>query len=63
MATLEILPGEVLVANGFPSGSKVATQEDFPTIIQAIARAAEAELGAGVGSPLARAGENTRKRQ
>ena len=63
MAILEIRPGEVLVANGFPSGIKVVTQEDLPTIIQAIARAAEAELGAGVGSPLARAGENTRKRQ
>jgi hypothetical protein len=62
MATLEIRPGEELVANGFRSGSKLVTQEDFPTMIQAIARAAEAELGAGVGSPLARAGESTRKR-
>ncbi len=61
MATLEIWPGEVLVKNGFPSGGKVVTQDDFPAVIKAIARAAEAELGAGAGVPAARATEASRK--
>ena len=61
MATLEIRPGEVLVKNGFPSGGKVVTQDDFPAVIKAIARAADAELGAGAGVPAARANETSRK--
>lgn len=63
MATLEIQPGELLVRNGFPLGSKLVTQDDFPSVINAIARAAEAELGAGAGKPAARAGEITRRRE
>ena len=61
MATLEIQPGEVLLQNGFPLTGKVVTQADFPSLIATIARAAEAELGAGAGSPTARPGEATRK--
>jgi hypothetical protein len=61
MATLEIQPGEVLLQNGFPLTGKLVTQDDFPSLIATIARAAEAELGAGAGSPTARPGEVTRK--
>ena len=60
---LEIQPGEVLVKNGFPSGSKPITQDDFPAVIKAIVSAADAELGAGASRPAARANEATRKRQ
>ena len=63
MATLEISPEELLVKNGFPfpkPGSKVVTQDDFPTIIAAIVKAANAELGAGVGLPAARPNETSR---
>jgi len=63
MATLEIRPGDLLVRNGFPQGSKLVTQDDFPSVIEAIARAAEAELGAGAGKPAARPGEITRSRE
>ncbi len=61
MATLEIQPGEMLVRNGFPLTGKLVTQDDFPSLIATIARAAETELGVGAGSPVARAGEATRK--
>jgi hypothetical protein len=63
MATLEITPGELLVKNGFPfprAGSKTITQNDFPEIITAIIRAANAELGAGVERPAARSNETSR---
>ena len=63
MATLEISPEELLVKNGFPfpkSGSTMVTQDDFPAIIAAILRAANAELGAGVDRPAARADEHSR---
>jgi len=63
MATLEITPGELLVKNGFPfpkAGSKTITQDDFPAIIAAIVRAANAELGAGVDRPAARSNETSR---
>lgn len=63
MATLEIQPGELLVRNGFPLGGKRITQDDFPAVIEAIARAAEAELGAEASKPIARAGEITRRRK
>jgi hypothetical protein len=63
MVTLEIQPGEQLVKNGFPLTGKVATQDDFPSLIATIARAAEAELGAGVGEPAARPGEVSRNRK
>jgi hypothetical protein len=64
MATLEITPGELLVKNGFPfpsAGSKTVTQDDFPAIIAAIVKAADAELGAGVDRPAARPNETSRK--
>jgi len=64
IATLEIVPGEVLVKNGFPfpkAGSKMVTQDDFPAIIATIIRAADAELGAGAGLPAARPNETSRK--
>lgn len=63
MATLEISPEELLVKNGFPlptSGSTMLTQDDFPAIIAAIVRAANAELGAGVDRPAARPDEHSR---
>jgi hypothetical protein len=63
MATLEIEPEERLITNGFPfpgSGSTRVTQEDFPRVIAAIERAADAELGPGAGSPAARPGEESR---
>jgi hypothetical protein len=63
MATLEIVPDEVLLENGFPrpkSGRATVTPADFPGIIAAIQRAAERELGPGVGSPVARANETSR---
>jgi hypothetical protein len=63
MATLEISPGELLAKNGFPfpkPGSKLVTQDDFPAIIAAIVRAANAELGAGVDRPAARPNETSR---
>jgi uncharacterized protein DUF4056 len=64
MATLEITPGEVLVKNGFPfpkAGGTMVTQDDFPAIIAAIIKAANAELGAGVDRPAARPNESSRK--
>lgn len=66
MATLEIEPDEVLVKNGFPfpkAGSKMVTQEDFPAVIAAIERAADAELGPGTGKPAARRTETSRYRE
>jgi len=38
------------------------TQDDFPAVIVAIARAADAELGAGAGLAAARPNETSRKR-
>jgi len=64
MATLEIRPSELLVKNGFPfpqPGRQTVTQEEFPAVIAAIARAAEAELGAGAGLAVARPNESSRK--
>jgi hypothetical protein len=66
MATLEVVPEEVLVRNGFPfpkPGRTMVTPADFPGIIAAIQRAAEIELGSGVGSPVARATETSRYHQ
>ena len=66
MATLEIRPGELLVKNGFPfpkPGSTMVTQDDFPAVIDVIARAADAELGAGAGLAAARPNETSRKRE
>ena len=66
MVTLEIHPGELLVRNGFPflqPGSTMVTQNDFPAVIAVIARAADAELGAGAGLAAARPGETSRKRE
>jgi hypothetical protein len=63
MATLEIIPEELLVENGFPfprSGRTMVTQDDFPAILAEILRAANAELGAGVDRPAARADERSR---
>ncbi len=63
MATLEIEPEKRLITNGFPmprSGSTMVTQDDFPYVIAAIGRAADAELGPGAGSPTARPGEKSR---
>jgi hypothetical protein len=66
MATLEIRPGELLVKNGFPfprPGSNTITQDDFPAVIEVIARAADAELGPGAGLPAARPNETSRYRE
>jgi hypothetical protein len=66
MATLEIEPDAVLVKNGFPfprSGSTSVTQDDFPAVIAAIERAADAELGPGAGRPGARPDETSRFRE
>jgi|GEM_PF-1832210 len=66
MATLEIHPGEVLVENAIPlprPGSTLLTQDDFPSLIATIARAADAELGPGAGLPAARRDETSRKRE
>jgi hypothetical protein len=61
VATLEIRPQAVLLNNGFPKpGTDPVTQADFPAIIAAIARAADAELGAGAGLAQARPGETSR---
>ena len=63
MATLEIEPEERLIRAGFPvlrSHSTMVTQEDFPQVIAAIERAADAELGPGAGRPAARTGERSR---
>jgi hypothetical protein len=62
MATLEIRPDERLIKAGFPLAGRPVTQEDFPAVIQAIARAADAELGAGAGAPIARLNESSRKK-
>ena len=66
MATLEIEPDEVLVKNGFPfpkKGATSITQEDFPSVIAAIERAADTELGAGANRPVARRDETSRYRK
>jgi hypothetical protein len=66
MATLEIQPDDELVKNGFPlpkSGSTTITQDDFPRVIAAIERAADAELGPGAGLPAARPNETSRYRE
>jgi hypothetical protein len=63
LATLEIEPSDLLIRNGFPlpgSGRTMLTQDDFPHVIAAIERAADAELGPGAGSPAARPGEKSR---
>lgn len=63
MAVLEIEPGDGLIRNGFPfprSRSAVITQEDFPHVVAAIERAADAELGPGAGRPAARPHERSR---
>lgn len=62
MATLEIRPDEILLENGFkaPKTGSTVTQEDFPALIDAIARECEAELGPGAGKPAARADEAPR---
>jgi hypothetical protein len=41
----------------------MVTQDDFPAVIEAIARAADAELGTGAGLPAARPNETSRKRE
>jgi len=64
MATLEIHPSELLVKNGFPFPQpprQMVMQEEFPAVIAAIARAADAELGAGAGLAVARPNESSRK--
>jgi len=38
----------------------VITQEDYPTVIAVIERAADKELGPGAGKPAARPGELSR---
>ena len=63
MATLEISPDNVVAENGFPfpkSGSTIITQDDFPAIIAAIVRAANAKLGAGIDGPAALPDEHSR---
>src|SRR5215510_13320895 len=63
MATFEIQPEALLIKNGFPipsPGSSLVTQDDFPGVIAAIERAADAELGAGAGLPAARPNERSR---
>jgi hypothetical protein len=62
MGTLEIQPSELLVKNGFPlpAGRNTVTQDDFPGVIAAIRRAADAELGPGAGRPAARPDEVSR---
>jgi hypothetical protein len=63
MAAFEIDPEERLITSGFPfprSGTTMVTQEDFPYVIAAIERAADAELGSGAGLPAARRGEKSR---
>ena len=65
MATMEVEPEEVLVRNRFPfprAGSTTITQDDFPSVIAAIERAADAELGPGAGKPPARPDEKSRYR-
>jgi hypothetical protein len=59
MATLEIQPSELLIKNGFPF-NRTVTQDDFPAVVAAIRRSADAELGPGAGSPAARPGETSR---
>ena len=66
MATLEIEPGAVVVKNGFPfprANRPTITQADFPAVIAAIERAADAELGPGAGRPTARPHEKSRYRE
>ena len=63
MATFELQPEALLMKNGFPiprPGSSLVTQDDFPGVIAAIERAADAELGAGAGLPAARPNERSR---
>jgi len=62
MATFEIQPEALLIKNGFPiprPGSNLVTQGDFPGVIAAIERAADAELGADAGLPAARPDERS----
>jgi hypothetical protein len=54
VATLEIEVGEGLVRRGFPlprPGSTRITQDDFPSIVAAVAAEAHEVFGAGVDSP------------
>jgi hypothetical protein len=63
MATLEIRPDETLIENGFTfpnTGSDFVTSDDFAALIEVIARACDAELGAEADRPAARAGETSR---
>ena len=63
MATLEIEPAALVVKNGFPfprANSATITQDDFPAVVAAIERAADAELGPGAGKPAARPHEKSR---
>ena len=63
MPTFEIQPEALLIKIGFPiprPGSNLVTQDDFPGVIAAIERAADAELGAGL--PAARPSERSRYR-
>ena len=63
MATPEILPDDVVLENGFPfpkSGGTMMTQDEFPAIIAAIVRAANAKLGAGIDGPAALPDEHSR---
>jgi hypothetical protein len=62
MATLEIEPqGRITDTFPFPRPrSTMVTQDDFPYVIGAIERAANAELGPGAGLPAARAQERSR---
>lgn len=63
MATFEFRVEPLLIKNGFPlrkNDSNLVTPDDFPAVIKAIERAAETELGTGVGLPAARPGEASR---
>jgi hypothetical protein len=63
MATLEIEPEALLVQNGFPfprKASSTITQDDYPSVVAAVERAADAELGPGAGKPAARPNEKSR---
>ena len=65
-ATIEIRPDPVVREHGFAAAApnaELVTQRDFPSIVSAIERAADAELGPGAGRPAARSGETSRYRR
>jgi len=65
MATFEFEPDALLVRNGFPfpkAGRTTITQEDFASVVAAIEKVADKELGSGAGKPTARAHEKSRFR-